>query len=429
MKTLVVTSINPYAKIEYQKICFQKWKLAGVEVKTFNTKKESELLLRLAVEEKDIFNINVDESGLYLFNKQMPRILPLLNRMASTDFDSYILVNSDIYPAVNNNPAKLLANYGDLICLTRNECVAVSSHQYIDSTPYRGGIDAFFFTRNGIQLVIDSLTKKIVSERMTLGIPGWDYFLAHYALELNQDAILDSEVFLHQSHKTTYGEIDEFSCYANEMIDSGQYVSKNAIELASEFARKIDIIANKNREKSNLIKKILYSQSRSDTDAEATHDEQVLIARIHKRLEDVGYSIRSSKKFLSFLRSQYDGISWSVAVSYVESEFWCEKKKNRLLIAILIMLLLREYFGLIGYVKNYPKGNLHGLALNQILSNTKGAVQYEYILGLFGSELIDYSIFNPYLFNFIVLSSLSKRDLLLCAEMKKRVLEGNLHVE
>lgn len=426
MKTLVATSINPYSKIEYQKLCFNKWKSSGVKVKTFNTKKECEVLLQLGFDRLEIEEIDVSESGLDLFGKEMPRIMPILERLRREGFNNIILVNSDIYPSVNADPSLLISKFGDLVCLTRNECVDVGCHQYIDSNPYRGGLDIFFFTNHGLDLVTKKLLVSDVASRMTFGIPGWDYYLAHFMLQINENAILDSEVFLHQSHKTTYATIDDFSYYAERMIKSGVYQAKAAVDLASEFKRYINKIADKNRDKSILLKKLFYSPSRSDIKLTATQEDIKILERIRTQIELVGFNIKNNKKLLSFVRSQYVGINWASGYSYGQAEFRTENERVRFLLSILLMLILKDHFGQNSFTYAYPIGNLHGVALKQILTNTSGNEQYNYILGLFSAEIVDYNIFNPYLFNYIVMSSITSRELKICSEIKKIVYEGDI---
>lgn len=426
MKTIVATSINPFSKVEYQKLCFDKWKSSGVKVKTFNTKKECEVLLKSGFDRLDIEEIDITESGLDLFGKEMPRIMPILERLKHGGFDNSILVNSDIYPSINNDPSLLISRFGDVACLTRNECVDVGCHQYIESNPYRGGLDIFYFSKYGLDVVAKKLRGSDVASRMTFGIPGWDYYLAHFILQINENAILDSEVFLHQSHKTTYAAIDEFSHYAERMIKSGIYQAKSAVDLASEFKRRINQIAEKNRDKSIFLKKVFYYPFRGDIQFSIKQEEVKILERIRNNFELVGYPIKSNKKLISFFRSQNAALSWSSGYSYGQAEFRSENTHVRCLLCILLMLIIKNHFGKSSYSIKYPKGNLHGAALKQIIANLTGKEQHKYINSLFAVELIDYSIFNPYLYNYIVLSSTGSRDLKICSEIKKIVHEGDL---
>ena len=148
-----------------------------------------------------------------------------------------------------------------------------------------------------------------------------------------------------------------------------------------------------------------------------------LAKKIQGALTKAGYPNINIKNLNSFFFSQSSEVSWIAGLAFCKKNFRGLNEINIYLITIMIMLFLREHFAISKYTNEYPKGNMHAIALQQILDNTKGLERYRYILGLFGSELIDYSIFNPLLFNYIILSCKSRREIALCSQIKKIILE------
>ena len=66
------------------------------------------------------------------------------------------------------------------------------------------------------------LEKDEIAERMAFGVPGWDYYLAATLSRREVGgAIMDGPFFWHQSHKTTYGNVDQFASYLPEAHRDG----------------------------------------------------------------------------------------------------------------------------------------------------------------------------------------------------------------
>jgi hypothetical protein len=414
---LVATSLNPYAKLDYQKLCFDKWKLAGCKIISFNTVTEKQKLLENGFNSKDIEIISNHESGLSLFKKEMPRLMPVITRLLKKENKSYLIVNSDIYLASTKNPESTFKSFSNAFGMTRNEAVDIETHRYSDSNPYRGGLDAFFFDNESLQRILDNFAQDSVAQRMTFGIPGWDYYLGHCILNINSDGIIDSEILLHQSHKTNYSDINEFNHYAVNMIASKKYKSNDVNNIALEFKNLINIIANKNTEKTKLLKLAYYQPPVIKSKSIEGPEETILLDSLQDFLRDVGYSITSRKRLYAYLKSQYSGLNWAGTISYADSELRTENKITKVLGAILILLFFKKHFKQDRYKETYPKGNLHQKALKQILENSQDQKRAVNIIQLFASELLDHNIFNRYLFDYILIGMTSIRGVLICEQI------------
>lgn len=233
--TLVVTSLNPATKLNLQLNCFNKWQEIGYDIRSYNSRQEHELLLNSGIDVKRLQQIEEDQTALQLFDKQVPRILPVLESALRTDYDFYILTNSDIYPAHGSVVSSHFADFSESIAFTRGECPDLSINSFTPQEYYRGGLDVFWFTRQRLQSVLVMLEQAPVSERMAFGVPGWDFFLAHLICKDLDSPIIDGSIFLHQSHKNTYSNFDEFEFYSSEMKKSGHYSSEDFVALAHEF--------------------------------------------------------------------------------------------------------------------------------------------------------------------------------------------------
>jgi hypothetical protein len=416
MNTLVMTTVNPFNKLEHQKLCFMTWKKLGYTIKTFNSSREIDMLLNAGFDKNDIIEIEVSETSKELFNKEIPRILPIITRAINLNYEAYLLTNADIYPAHRKVISTYLASLNSSIALARNECVYLASNKYTDSSPYRGGLDTFFFTRIGLTNIFNELLKEDVSERMTFGIPGWDYYLGHLILE-NGGSIMDGEVVLHQSHQTTYGKIDEFQFYANVMAKRGQFLQTEINAVAAEFARKIHNECESNQYHSTLLKRMFY-ETQSIKDIELYDaDVDIILKEIEKAVQNNGIEINVTKALRGFIKSQLEGVSWVAAEAFIKNEMRGIPIIQSSFILLSIQLIVKKLTNKLKVTYQYPDGNMHGVALRQILNNAQGIERMRNMIGLFSSELVEHNIFNKDLYKYFVLSADSQKKLSSCASI------------
>lgn len=423
MHTLVMTSVNPFNKLDYQKLCFNSWKELGYNIKTFNSSTEKAMLLNAGFEENDIVQIEVNETAKGLFNKEIPRLLPVLNRAVNLHYDAYLLTNADIFPAHRKIISPLLATLSDCIALTRNECVYLGNNKYTDNAPYRGGLDTFFFTYSGLHKIFNTLIKEEVSERMTFGIPGWDYYLGHVILQ-NDGLIMDGEVLLHQSHQTTYGKIDEFQFYADIMLKSGEYLQNEVNAIASEFAQKIDSECEVNQKKSTLLKRMYYASPSMKTDELYTNEISGVCLELDKTLNSNQLKYKVTKELRGFIKSQLEGVSWVAAEAFRKNEMRGMPIIESSFILLSIQLIIKKITNQFNVTSIYPEGNMHSVALKQIIQNTQGMERLHYLIGLFSSELAEHNIFNKQIFKYFILASDSNRKLASCKTISSICIQG-----
>jgi hypothetical protein len=416
MKCLVITSVNPYAKIESQRVCFNAWKALGYDIVSFNSESERNILLDHGFEAENLCLIELSETAAGFLGKQIPRILPLLNRACGLSYDSYILTNSDIFPAHRKPISSFLVSLNNCIALTRNECVYLPNNKYTDKSPYRGGLDIFCFSRQGLTNIFNKLKSESVSERMTFGIPGWDYFLGHMIIQ-SGGLIMDGEVLLHESHQTSYGKIDEFQFYADVMVKSGKYKAEGVNEIAAEFAGNILFHCEVNERYSTLLKRLNYRTpvfnkcKKYDDDLAAVLKEVVNVAL------NLNIDIKITASLKGFVKSQSKGISWAAAEAYRKNEMQGVPIIQASFILLLIQLIIKKLSNKFHVSYVYQSGNMHGVALRQIIQNTHGMERMHYLLGLFCSELAEHNIFNKELYKYFVLSADSQRKLSSCASI------------
>ncbi len=416
MKCLVITSVNPYVKAESQKTCFNAWKALGYDITSFNSEKERNILLEQEFDAEDLCLIELSETAADLFGKQIPRILPLLNRACNLSYDYYILTNSDIFPAHRKPISSFLASLNNSIALTRNECVYLPNHKYTDSSPYRGGLDIFFFTRLGLINIFNRLITENVAERLTFGIPGWDYFLGHMIIQ-SGGLIMDGEVLLHESHQTSYGKIDEFQFFAAVMVKSGAYETREVNELAAEFASNISLQCEANERSSTLLKRLYYCPPALVKNALYAGDVTAILNEVKKIALQSDIDIKITETLRGFVKSQLNGISWAAAESFRKNEMQGVPMIQASFILLLIQLVVKKSLNKLDVSSVYPPGNMHGVALRQIMQNTHGAERMHYLVRLFCAELAEHNIFNKELYKYFVWSADSQRKLDSCASI------------
>lgn len=424
MKCLVITSVNPYAKTETQKTCFNAWKALGYDIISFNSAKERNILLDQGFDAESLCLIELSETAADLFGKQIPRILPLLNRACNLSYDYYILTNSDIFPAHRKPISSFLGSLNHAIALTRNECVYLPNNKYTDNSPYRGGLDIFFFTRFGLTNIFNSLINEDVAERMTFGIPGWDYFLGHMITQ-SGGLIMDGKVFLHESHQTSYGKIDEFQFFADVMVKIGIYKAREANELAAEFTSNISLQCEANERNSTLLKRLYYCAPALIKNSLYDGDVVTILNEVEKIAFQSDIDIKITETLRGFVKSQLNGISWVAAEAFRKNEMQGIPIIQASFTLLLIQLIVKKRLNKLDVSYVYPLVNMHGVALRQIIKNTHGMERMHYLLGLFCAELVEHNIFNKELYKYFVWSADSQRKLASCASILTFCMKDN----
>jgi hypothetical protein len=424
MNSLVITSLNPKSRFRYQFSCFNRWKELGYKTLTFNSQDEVDLLKRKGVIPEDIFCIDTCETGLELFSKSIPRIYPVLQKALALNYESYFLVNSDIYPAHRKIVSTFLNKISDTIALTRNECFSLFSSNFHVNTPYRGGLDVFYFSKVGLSSTLNILKEVDVSRRLMFGMPGWDFYLGHVLLE-NGGKVMDGSVFLHKSHRPSYNSIDEFKHYAIEIFKNKKCISEFGALEASDFSKLIESNCIQNSFFSKKLQSIYYAKPDTTANKFPSDIPDRILLKVNALIERVGLEIYRPNNLISFINSQVcDGISWSAAET-----FWKEGLTNLSLIqaGVLILniqLIAKKELQNLNISNRYGSESAHGVVVEGIASRSCDETRCMELFNLFSLELVDHSTFNQNLFKYIVYSFESTQSLMLCKNLISIVTES-----
>ncbi|RAI00691.1 hypothetical protein DLJ53_15680 [Acuticoccus sediminis] len=267
---VVVTSLNPFAKLERQLKCWTRWSDLGFAVRTANVAAEAERLRAAGVPDEAIIEIPDEASGRALFGKPTPLVLPLLTRFAEAmPGRDLLLTNSDIFAAARS--AEVTTIYraqAPAVALVREETPTHEASSFARRAPYRGGLDTFLIAADTFGGVVGSLSALPASERMCFGIPGWDYLMGAAVLSLG-GVIMDSGLLLHESHETTYANVDEFLAYVPAMQALGMATGPSAAQAAFQFFQRIDHECRLTAAASRLARLKYYRQPLAATTPEA----------------------------------------------------------------------------------------------------------------------------------------------------------------
>jgi len=260
---VVATTINPFGDIVHQRRCFLAWRALGCEPRTVNSAKEASYLVATGFDADEILIAEEAETGLALFGKGIPRVLPALARLAALTPDRpAILVNADIYPAVRHAEAlRFWLAEAPALGLTREDCTLLEAHTLLDNQPYRNGLDAFVFRPGVLAEVVRMLGEHAVSERMCFGIPGWDFLLgAVVRAPAIGGRLMDSTVLLHETHRQTYDGVGEFAHYIPAMTALGEVSGTTAETAAYEFFQTIVADCAASARQTAFVRAIAYAR-------------------------------------------------------------------------------------------------------------------------------------------------------------------------
>jgi hypothetical protein len=424
LNPIVVTSINPTGKMAHQRLCFERWRSLGMRTMTCNTQPEARVLAQSGFPEECIRLIPEEHSGQSLFGKPVPLIKPLLEALyLEQPFDCLILTNSDIYPAIRTHSiVRYWATHGPALALTRDEIHDLAAHDYDSSCPYRGGLDVFVIQRDGLTGIIELLGGLESSSRMAFGMPGWDYLMAATLLSPRVGGrIFDSHVLIHQSHKPTYGSMDEFSNYVEDLKNLGAVSDDDPAVAAAQFASLIEQECRRQHKDSSMARLLYYQRperhsSASQLNARFERVWQQLI-RMAPAMENC-YRKRAISSLYQRLLNDPE-VSFEAALPLI-----CNSKStwfqfHQALFAIVLCLKAHTETRQLKITENYPKGNQHRAALRNIIDrhDENDPLRRLWIARLFGSELVNHQIFNPRLFDYLVLASQNDSELQLTMEI------------
>lgn len=413
---LLVTSINPFAKLAHQLRCLEAWAALGFEVRTANVAGEAERLVAAGLAPSAILKLDDAGTGAALYGKPLPRIAPLLARLGAEDPDrAVLLVNSDIYPAMRSAEAvRFWAAQAPAMALTREECATLESHRFAVSAPYRNGLDAFLFSPWALKATNMMLAEIPVAARMAFGIPGWDFLLgAVVRSPFVGGRILDSGVLLHETHSTTYANVDAFAPYLPAMHDLKAATTYTATEAAYEFHRIIVAECAAARSLSRLAKAQFYGAPKPAAPSGAARS---IALRLCELAPFVGWNydfaalvaladrqIRAGQGKLSADNSNGAGAGFETVQNFFRTGPLGHRFAEDLLAALCHLACRADGAP---PARTYPVHTHHALKLETAISTTRDNpdARRAALAALFVTELAEEGVFNAALYEVLALS-------------------------
>lgn len=402
---LVATSFNPFGRLEWQKQCLKSFTSTGHRVISFNHSSEARLIRKEEIE-IEICELDEGEVGSKLYGKPLGNIYSVLKKMyAYSAHSHYALVNSDILYAGRKNCMPEILRGLDAAAITRTD---ISIHEINSSSsgmPYRGGLDIFAFTRQGLAQALATLEEyPQICEAMAFGIPGWDYMMGALVITKINGKIFDGlDLFKHLVHPQSYSELSSFSLVADFLKSASMVNTSNPSHAAAEFNQRINHECQHESSRSTILS-LIYSkraQAAPLTDHSSsanylTIDEDICIAISQLYSKEKAILIRRKLK-----QVMKDGIDdfLSLKNTFLFGDSSLLKAQQVLLCASCVFKLLPSLGSL---STQYPEGNSHKACLELIDKNEISEEKYYYLTDLFYTELIQYRIFNANLFCYLV---------------------------
>ena len=423
---LVITSLNPFARLNHQLRCLSAWKALGFEVLTFNVPDEIDRLRAAGVADADMLPADPSETGLAQHGKPVPRVGDLLARIAHLHPGRpLLLVNADIYPAAAS-PGFVWSwlDQAPVVALTREETISIGSYTALMHTPYRGGLDIFAIRAGMVPALLAELDRWPVRDRMCFGIPGWDFLLGAIIRRPEIGGIIcDSGLLLHVWHPTTYAGVTEFTHYLPAMQALTGSASDTAADAAYVFHRQIvrDCEAG-----SSLRRQVKGGFLRLPALGQPILPRAVEVARDIRALAP-GLCWNLNLAVLArLIEAVVDRPDIPLAITLPMFASAGDRVQLPDLLAACLMHLQCRTGGAV--TSDYPANNLHGRALQIVLENTAADPEARLVevARLFCTELADYGIFNPRLFNWIALSCRNETERSLLRAIRSRALAPDL---
>jgi len=413
-KPLVITSINPYGDVEWQKACIESFVSTGHDVISFNIDEEATKLEALEFKVK-VCTITTEQTGLTNYGKPVPLINEVL-RLAhqSTVRPYYILTNSDIFYAGNRPCNGFAHSIAQVFAFTRVDVINNTHNPTASWKTYRGGLDVFGFTRDGLADCLEILNKyKQVASLMAYGIPGWDFLLGSIVLGDLNGYCMDGTIYHHKIHPQTYTSPAALLPYVDTINNIGYTNSTNSEEAAHQFACKIESECIKKLSFSKLLRTTFYTPkhhnkpsvtahadllhiSRGPDDCSVYSCASILLAECYQQSEIM--KIHGLMKTISQNANHYYP---AIRDTFVTSGSNIIKIRKHILISGLYLSTMVGSTSCY-FTDIYPSGNSHHAALEAISKISDVFNSAYQFTQLFYSELLEHRIYNQNVAKFIL---------------------------
>lgn len=394
-KGFVATTVNPFGDIENQATCFNSWKRAGYSVKTFNAKKEADLLLNHGFANEDIAILD-DSDTTYAKNKKyLPRIRPIVERLVHENQD-VIITNSDIF-ALHAIPLyRVLKSLAPSLAITRREVLSLSTIDPRDNEFYRGGLDLFFFSSESLKQLKSELHNCKSADNMAFGVPGWDYLMGALIETRLNGTICDGPMVAHKYHKNTYSALDSFDIYARDIARLLSLDNSDPYWVADNYAHRINEHCKTNV-KVRFSLQSFFHPNGSNKLSETNDASNIELTDFNSILNNA--NAKRIKQVISKVQEEND---WGLANQFIPGCFVRTTPFTSKLFTLWNFLLKQEYKNK-KYSTQYPEGNLHGVAIQNCMKLPEDQRDTA-IFDVFATELVNHNIFNRRLFDYLVWS-------------------------
>lgn len=406
---LVATTVNPFGNIEYQTACFESWKRAGYSVKTFNARKEADLLLQHGFANKDIVIIN-DHDTTYAKNKKyLPKVRPIIEQLAASNQD-VIITNSDIFALHSTPLTGVLKSLAPSFAITRREAISISTVDLRDNEFYRGGLDVFFFSLESLKQLKNELCHWKAANNMAFGVPGWDYLMGALVEVRLNGRICDGPIVAHQYHKTTYSALDSFDIYARDIAKLLAFEKSSPYWVADKYAHRINEQCKANM-KIRLSLQSFFHLNGSRNLSEKNDTSNIKLSDFNDVLNNA--NTNRLKQIIKKVQTEGD---WSLANQFIPGSFVRTAPLTSKLFTLWNYLLTPEQKSKT-FSTQYPEGNLHAVAIKNCMKLPE-AQRDGAIFDVFSTELVNHNIFNKRLFDYLVWSCANATQVDILARIK-----------
>lgn len=406
-KGFVATTVNPFGDIENQVACFNSWKKAGYQIKTFNAKKEADALLQNGFLSNDIVVLD-DSETTYLKNKKyLPKVKSILERVVLNDHD-IIIVNSDIFALHSVSLINVFKSISPSLAVTRREVLSLSTIDLRDNEFYRGGLDLFFFSSQSLKQLINELEYCEAADNMAFGVPGWDYLIGALIEKKLNGKIFDGSIVSHKYHKNTYPALDNFDIYARDIAKLLSLEKADPYWVANEYAHRICEQCKVNMQTSISLQSFFYL-NRAKILSELNEMPEIPLIDIDNLLSKA--VIKKLNVLVNKVTVEKD---WGLATLFIPG---CFTQTSLMTASLFTLLNCIMQFENEKIVEEYPPNSLHWKAMSNISSSDESEKIFQ-VLDLFSSELIGSRIFNFRLYDFLILSCTNNTQLKILKEIK-----------
>ena len=399
----VVTSVNPFADLPYQRSCFEKWQKIGYQIFSCNHPEEAGMLLDGGFSQDEILLLADSDTTIHANGKYQPRINSLLRKAEMLTADEYIFVNSDISPAHDVVLSGVLKGIGASAAFCRMEVAEVDGELLL-GTFYRGGLDVFYLSRPALMQIKALLAAAPNFNLLAMGVPGWDFILGSLIKRKLGGVICDAPVFHHRYHKVAYADISAFEPCTKDFAEILGSNNGDLSTLAAAFAKEIEETCGHHHSISrrlNLFMSRRYSlRRRTPTLDDLWQQKKVYDAR--EKSSDVSNKGSAAAQLFGLITEGCKRRDWDFVMSFLPKVDIGTPPLLSLLKALSVVLAewkferpLRE----IGY-----GANANSVPLQMIRKFRTEELEY-FVANYFAKNILHFSEYDPAVFNFLVWSA------------------------